>query len=314
MNQICETILHRFIIRHKEKQKAAFREFIIESLKEKNIEAKIQTASTLGIKSHNIVIGNIDEAENILCAHYDTPNTMLIPYIVSIDNFFITLAISILGLFPIFIVWMLIIKAIGTFITGILPFLILSEISMLILFYLFYLCFTNKNNYNDNTSGVVAVMEILLSLSETERKNTLFILFDNEEKGLLGSMGFSQSLGKKFKGTVFNFDCIGDGSHIVALAKKSAYKAHQTLSSYFSIKYEHTFILKKRTWKTILFMSDDANFNNSICFAAFKKKPFIGRYVDKIHTNMDKKLNQNNIVFITTAIIAYIKKPSSKNS
>ena len=79
----------------------------------------------------------------------------------------------------------------------------------------------NRNNANDNTSGVAAVMEIMARLPEEERSKAAFILFDNEEKGLLGSAGYAaQHKGVKEKGLIINLDCVGDGENILFFANK----------------------------------------------------------------------------------------------
>ena len=44
----------------------------------------------------------------------------------------------------------------------------------------------NRHTANDNTSGVAAVMELMARLPEEQRSKAAFILFDNEEKGMLG--------------------------------------------------------------------------------------------------------------------------------
>ena len=47
----------------------------------------------------------------------------------------------------------------------------------------------NSSNVNDNTSGVVTLLEIARSIPELHRKNVCFVLFDLEEAGLIGSAG-----------------------------------------------------------------------------------------------------------------------------
>ena len=43
----------------------------------------------------------------------------------------------------------------------------------------------NKHNANDNTSGVVTVLEIMRTLQENQRHKVCFVLFDLEEAGLV---------------------------------------------------------------------------------------------------------------------------------
>ena len=45
----------------------------------------------------------------------------------------------------------------------------------------------NKHNANDNTSGVVTLLEIAGTLPENQRDKVCFVLFDLEEAGMIGS-------------------------------------------------------------------------------------------------------------------------------
>ena len=51
----------------------------------------------------------------------------------------------------------------------------------------------NKHNANDNTSGVVTLLEIARSLPESQRGKVCFVLFDLEEAGLIGSAAYRKA-------------------------------------------------------------------------------------------------------------------------
>lgn len=74
---------------------------------------------------------------------------------------------------------------------------------------------------DDNASGVIGALEIAKRLNDSKLYADIkIILFDNEERGLIGSSHFvSKNLEmlRKNKTIVINLDCIGRGSNVFAL-------------------------------------------------------------------------------------------------
>ena len=86
----------------------------------------------------------------------------------------------------------------------------------------------NTHTANDNTSGVITIIEAACNMPEEFRDRVCFILFDNEEKGLLGS----KALAKKYKNIkqnklVINFDCVSDGDYLLFLPYQSNEKGRE---------------------------------------------------------------------------------------
>lgn len=300
MNRLTNEIKKNHIIRHTASQKKNFREFIISELKKDGISAEIQSGRATGIPVHNIIIGNYDSAEYLITAHYDTPNTSLFPIVMFADSFLLSLLSQLATFVP--LIFLSVIA--GRF---------FSPAASLVALYggifLGMFAFTNKNNFNDNTSGVLSVLEIMYTLSEEERKKCAFILFDNEEKGLLGSMYLYKNLKNKHV-TVLNLDCVGDGDEIRIFYKKNAQSDAEGVSGCFEQTSEKTAILAKRSFKNILYMSDDNHFPKGICFAAFRRSPF-GKYISRIHTNRDTVCDEENISLIANAITSFISKKTA---
>ncbi|MBR6802087.1 MAG: M28 family peptidase [Eubacteriaceae bacterium] len=295
MNRLTETIKTKYIIRHTKKQKADFREFIISELTKDGFSANEQSANLMGIPVRNIIIGNAEAAKYLITAHYDTPNTSLFPIVMFADSFILSLMSQMTVLIPIFIL-----SAAAGLINAALSLLVLYGGMILSMF-----TFTNKNNFNDNTSGVLSVLEILYSMDEENRKNCAFILFDNEEKGLIGSSYFYKTTINK-KAEVFNIDCVGDGDEIRLFCKGTLKKAGKQIESFCeSGRIKST----ERSLENALYMSDDNSFPNAICFAAFRSSRF-GKYISRIHTNRDTILKDENVKEVSFAIRNYI---ASKN-
>jgi len=299
MNRIAETIKEKYIVRHTKSQKSSFRDFIVTELEKDGIKAHIQSGNNGGIPVHNIVIGEADTAEYLITAHYDTPNTSLFPIIMFADSFILSLISQLAVVIPILIISAF--AAAATVRYNLNP--LLYTFVLYGLLFLSMFAFTNKNNFNDNTSGVVTVLEILYSLTDEERKKCAFVLFDNEEKGLLGSAYLYKKLKNK-QVTVLNIDCIGDGDEIRIFCKDKAYNTAESISKLSEGKKVS---VVKRSLKNILYMSDDHNFPKGICFAAFRTSPF-GKYISRIHTNRDIILNEENVKCVCDCIVKYIRQ------
>lgn len=296
MNRLTDIIKEKYIIRHTKKQKADFREFIVTELSEDGISAQVQSGRQSGIPVHNIIIGNADTAEYLITAHYDTPNTFLLPIVMFADSFTLSLISQLIVFVP--LVFLSVIAGIFS-----------GPAASLLVFYggmfLGMFAFTNKNNFNDNTSGVLTVLEILYSLTDEERKKCAFVLFDNEEKGLLGSAYLNRTL-KNRKIPVLNFDCVGDGDEIRMFYKKDAQDISREISGLFDCNGSKTVKSKRRSVRNILYMSDDYNFPSGICFAAFRSSA-LGKYISRIHTNRDTICSEENISFIASAVTKFIR-------
>lgn len=264
MQKLFEEINSKYKIRFYKGQKERFRSFMISKFKDLGYE-KIKVD-----QFKNIIVGDINNAKQIYTAHYDTP--ML--------SFYITPLAFIFGQFLGQVVSILILVAL-IFIS--IPLFFITYIVMMGL-----MALPNPNNANDNTSGVLSVYELAKRLKDKE--DVAFILFNNEEWGLLGS----QLLNKTYKANhpkpldavIFNIDCIGLGNRLLILYKGDITK-NLDISNYNS----HGF--KKVTFKkgSMLYGSDYLSFNNSLMFTVSKKSLILGEHLPHIHMPYDKKLD-----------------------
>ena len=188
MKDYLNLINDNYPIRRTKSQKEKFREFIKNEISNTKYDFRVET---LDNSHNNIIIGDVEKANVIFTAHYDTPATSIVPNLMFPRNRFLGLIyhlgipviLSILSLLLAYLISNLIIN--NTKITVILYLFI-----YLTSFYLLTRCFTNKNNKNDNTSGVATILELA---TICEKENVAFVLFDDEEKGLLGSKAFNKA-------------------------------------------------------------------------------------------------------------------------
>lgn len=215
MDNISKYILEKYQKRNTKKEKEKFYLWLDNYLKDHDITTRLE----VGKGGKNIVIGNPDTAKIILTAHYDTCAVLPIPnFIMPTTIWAFILSQIIMSIILLFFI----LVAIG-FTNLLLPDILhINFIVSLVVFSIWaYFGYGNKNTANDNTSGVIVVLETLLSLAKESRQNVCFVLFDNEEKGLLGSRAFAKTHNKiKEETLIFNFDCVSDGDNICFFAPK----------------------------------------------------------------------------------------------
>ncbi|MBR2928375.1 MAG: M28 family peptidase [Oscillospiraceae bacterium] len=299
MTELSRKILEEYQIRKSAKQKEEFRSFFCDRLRTMGYEVKIE-----GKSSKNIVVGDPETAKVIYTAHYDTCPVLPIPNFITPRNMIWYLLYQLLLCVPMFV--LAIGAEVGTMllwekVTGEICPLAVAMLALyaVLLFFLWWIYAgpANKHTVNDNTSGVLTLVEIAESLPEELRSEVALIFFDNEEKGLLGSSAFAKKHRSVRKnGLVVNFDCVSDGDSIQFFPSKRLKKAgEETLA-----KLEQTFLPTEEKSVEVVrgfgfYPSDQAKFKRGVGVCALKKSPVFGWYMDRIHTKKDTVLMEGNI-------------------
>ena len=302
---IINTLVEKFPIRRSKEQKEAFRVWAVEQAAQMGYQARVESLKD----HHNVVIGDPETAQAIFTAHYDTPAGFFLPNLMTPRNrwFFYLRQVGMILLF------ILIAAAVGVpvglltgdgdtgFRIGWLVYMALA-LSML-------MGPANKHNVNDNTSGLAAIFETMARIPEENRAKAAFILFDNEEKGLLGSKAYAKAHpAVKENGFIVNLDCVGDGDHVLLISSKKAREA----APYAAL----TAGMEKQTGRGLhLFpmesskgSSDHKNFKTSSVVYACRVGKVVGFYCDKIHTNKDTVCEQVNLDFIAGGLSDFVGK------
>ena len=183
------------------------------------------------------------------------------------------------------------------------------SILLILLIMLLSMVIKNKNNRNDNTSGVLSLLALAEQIASDEemKKKCCFVFFDNEEWGLLGSAGFAKHCKKNgidLSGTkVINFDCVGCGDVLTfAYTKKSG--VADALAKAFGEAGQES--VKKHS--TMIFLSDHANFMNSVMVSYTKKSRMGLLYLPLIHSGADKVCDIDQINRLTGDIFSFAKE------
>lgn len=311
-----DEILLNYEIRKSNKQKTAFIDYLTVRLAKFGYnpatDIVIEEKGRGLFKSRNIVVGNPAEAEVLFGGHYDTCAWMPFPNFMAPTN-----PVLFWGYQIVLTVMLFVSAALIGFVAGLLAgnngvvAYLAFLFALIALMIQLMVGFRNKHTANDNTSGIITLTRILESLPEGQRKKVCVIYFDNEEKGLLGSAFFYKKHRKQVKDKMLiNFDCVGDGEHIVTMADKKCRKDAKYRLFVDALEEEEAGADVKyfcRKMKFMMFPSDQMNFKKGIGVCSLKKSP-IGLYVARIHTYFDTKCRVENVDYLTKAMGRFVEK------
>ena len=162
-------------VRKSKTQTQAFRDDVVQYVTNLGYECSVEKG-TMG--ANNLVIGDPEQAKYLITAHYDTPASIGVPNFITPSNFlfFLVYQVLVVGLF--FLMAFLVGFAVS----------FLTDDRMLVFWSAYVAYFgalllmmfgpANRHNSNDNTSGVVTVLETARSLPENLRDKVCFVLFD----------------------------------------------------------------------------------------------------------------------------------------
>lgn len=299
MTELSQTILKDWQVRRTKAQKTAFIDFMKQQLPGISVEEG-------GLfKNRNLVLGDVKSAKVILTAHYDTCARMIVPNFITPKNFLVFFLYAILISLPLF------------FLIGVLRFLLeLVSDNFFITYWgsalpgfaLYLWAFAggkpNPHTANDNTSGVITLVEIYASMTEEQKKQTALVFFDNEENGLFGSSWFARKHKKEGlkQKLVLNFDCVSDGDHILFVQNRPAKKRYgKAVAAAFPATDAKKVHLASAA--TTFYPSDQANFPVNMAVSAMKRNKLVGLYMNKIHTIRDTVFDEANIEFLRSGTL-----------
>lgn len=302
--RIIEKLTTQFPVRKTAAQKQAFRAWVVKECAEMGYTAVPDEKGY----SRNVVVGDPETAEVTFTAHYDTPPVMPIPNFITPTNVLIYLLYQILIVLGMLAVGGVIGLAANALLHSPMAAYYIGLTAILVLSLLMVFGPANRHNVNDNTSGTAAVLEIMAHLPEEQREKAAFILFDNEEKGLLGSSSYAgKHLNVKKGKLVINMDCVGDGETIMFFANKKtrALPCFPALKEAMSAQTGCQF--RMNDMEKCIYPSDQAHFTYGIAVCACLSGKF-GYYCDKIHTAKDTVCRQENLDFLANALCEFVKQ------
>ncbi|WP_315118112.1 M28 family peptidase [uncultured Clostridium sp.] len=293
LEDLKNNITKTYGIRFFPKQKKRFLKYVGDELKKLGLEYTV-------IKG-NLVVGNVDGAETIFTAHYDTPGIMphWINYIMKLSGHTRQISMVIL----IFVI------------ISILNYFNLNFINNILFLWFITILIPNRNNYNDNSSGIVTLLNIANEICNNDdykhkKHKIALVLFNNEEWGLLGSAYMkkywtSNEVLLENKKNI-NIDCIGTGDNVMITHGKNEELAGSIERALIEsgkgkevIKYKYKLIP----------LSDEYNFRRyNISGIIFCNKALIpgGYYIPLVHSYKDKVLDLENVVWLTEELLKVV--------
>ena len=304
MTEAAKTVLTAYEVRKTKGQKEAFRAFLCRELGKLGYEPRVESGRSL-VTSHNVVAGDPEKARVLLTAHYDTCAVLPFP------NFITPRNLPVFLLYQLAVAAVIFILAIAVEVALIMAFDPPLWAALLAMYAALAFCIwwmlagkANRHTANDNTSGVIALLEMAAALPPEDRDAVCFVWFDNEEKGLFGSSAFAAAHRRVRADTlVLNFDCVGDGDHLQFFPSGVVKKDSETMAL-----LESAFLSQgKKVVEVVrglgLYPSDQARFRRGVGVAALKKAPLIGYYMDRIHTRRDTVLEEDNVQLLCRGVL-----------
>lgn len=315
-------ILERFPVRKTKTQKQAFRDAVQIYAEKLNYPASVEN----GIwGSKNLVIGDPNTAKYVVTAHYDTSARILFPNLVTPFNPILFV------LYQLFLsVMLVLIAALDSVLIGSAVFIggvifaqpesglmiavaailtcVLAFVFLAILFcFLMFFGPANSNNANDNTSGVVTLLETARTFPENQRQKVCFVLFDMDQKGLWGARSYRKThrevLNRQF---VINLDCVGDGDNIFIFPTKKVKEDRKKLTSLYKMcGYMGNKIIRLHEKGFSYYPSDHLFFPNGVGICVLRKKKRC-YYLSRIHTKRDTILDITNVNILRAALTTFI--------
>lgn len=309
MTGASQYVLEQFPVRKSKAQKAAFRDWLCRTLREAGYDPRVEESRAV-VGNHNVVVGDPGRAQVTFTAHYDTCAVLPFPNFITPRNlaafiaYQLLLALAMIALAV--IAELLVLRLIDS------PWIALLAMYAALLFLIWWMLAgkANKSNVNDNTSGVVTLLEIALTLPGDQRDRAAFVFFDNEEKGLLGSAAFYKNHKTELKDKLLlNFDCVSDGDHILLFPAKALRKDPaelDRLARAFPSTEEKSIEVVRRGFA--VYPSDQRHFPKGVGAAALHRAPVVGYYLSRIHTGRDTVMDQRNIELLRRGALDLLRR------
>lgn len=302
-------ILTLFPVRKSKAQKAAFRDAVTAWAKDYGYEAKEERC---GFGGRNLILGDPEQAKFLITAHYDTCARLPFPNLITPCSFWGFIGYQVLTALVLLVPAAAIGYLLGRFVhplaeSSSFTFLVWTEILLM------FIGPANPSNANDNTSGVVTVLEILRTLDPSLKDKVCFVLFDLEEAGLIGSAAYRKAHRKASDNQlILNVDCVGEGDEMLFFPTKKLRSDKGRMAALYGIcGYFGNKSLLVRDKGFSVYPSDQANFPYGVGIAALKRKKKL-LYLGRIHTPKDTCLDQTNVNILRSALTTLVSQSAVK--
>lgn len=286
-------------------QKSEVRQWLMRELKRSGWRAREETYGKLN-GSVNIVAGDPETAEVFLCTHYDTGSRMLIPNFVSPTN----VALHVLYHFAAAAVLFAAVFAVSLAVCFPLnkPEWMLPLFMVLAVAALGFAAFgpANRANANGGDSGVLALLAAAGEIGFDKR--VCLVLFDNNERNLLGASAFKKKHIDAASGRLFiHLDCLGDGENLLLLPSRHSRwdgALLDALGSAFRPGEETRPVLCSKG--LYYYPSDNRRFKFHAAVCACRHLAGLGYYIPHLRTKKDTTLRLENVAYTARSLARFL--------
>jgi len=302
-----EILLTLFPVRRSAGQKEEFRRWLIKEMKRAGHKAYEESYGKFN-GSVNVIAGDPERATVFLTAHYDTATKMLLPNFVAPVNPFLHVA------YHFFAGFLLILLAL------VLSFAITFPVDQPQLTFPLFVIFSvgvllmtaygkaNKNNANNNTSGVLALLALAKRLDKNER--ICFVFFDNNERSLLGAKSFKRRhAAAADRALFFDFNCVGNGEELLFMPSKYSRWDDALLAALDDafVGRETDSVQPRVVSQGLVFYSTDCRkFKFHVAVAACVREPIVGCHIPYLNSKKDAVLRCENIQVIAEGMERFL--------
>lgn len=260
----------------------------------------------------NVLIGDIKSAKTVVCARYSERPTLFVPnliapknkFIVYLYRFFIFLIMQVISLMAEDAFFNITKNIFISFASFIVVMLILAAI----------ICFgpSFAKNADDNTSGVISIIETAKTFTPEQLKHSslAFVLLDDGCFGFNGAKHLCKLHKKNIdEKVIINIDSIGSGEHIFYICNDNLQDdTVQTDKIIESIENHNKKINTVCQRQNIAFHSDGDIFEKSMTISSFSRGLSGIICSMRRHTIADTKIDEINISLIKNFIIKLVRK------
>ncbi len=298
MDQYAQRIARDYPVRRKAQEKENMRAYLMGQLREMGYDAKLNDCG----RAMNVIAGDPERAKIFYAAHYDTPLHEPLPALICPTRPVTYMLYQ--ALTPILTLVLAFVVSVGvTFVLN-WPNMTLPLFLVLLLGALAYLRWgpSEKNNVNDNASGVAALLRTAEQLTPRYRNDVCFLFLDGGSENMQGAKGFRKRYPSAKEKPVLCLDCVGSGDELLILPGRGA-RWNGDLLDAINSSFE---ISKRKTCYDkvdglVHFPGDQRAFKQGVAICAVRHVRGFGRLI--CPTRRDNVIDEENLDLLSRGLV-----------
>ena len=298
MDQYAQRIARDYPVRRKAQEKENMRAYLMGQLREMGYDAKLNDCG----RAMNVIAGDPERAKIFYAAHYDTPLREPLPALICPTRPVTYMLYQ--ALTPILTLVLAFVVSVGvTFVLN-WPNMTLPLFLVLLLGALAYLRWgpSEKNNVNDNTSGVAALLRTAEQLTPRYRNDVCFLFLDGGSENMQGAKGFRKRYPSAKEKPVLCLDCVGSGDELLILPGRGARwngDLLDAINSSFEISERKT--CYDKVDGLVHFPGDQRAFKQGVAICAVRHVRGFGRLI--CPTRRDNVIDEENLELLSRGLV-----------